>query len=229
MTPFPNPTPFTRLELSVMGIVDDRLQVLLARTANTQAGRWALPGGVLRVDLDDSLDAAARRVGREQLGMELPFLRQLCAVGGPTPKSHTPWAMVVRYRALAGVETSGVSTIKRGNGFVWRPVDETTGDSTVAFDHPAVIEQAVLATRAEVGAMDLPLSILPRTFTLGELQVICERILGRQLDKSSFRRRLADAELVEPLEGEMRAGPFRPAQLHRAREERIRAAEAIIH
>lgn len=49
---------------------------------------------------------------------------------------------------------------------------------------------------------------LPETFTLGELQQTCEHILGRPLDKSSFRRKLSDRELVEPIEGEMRSDPI---------------------
>jgi 8-oxo-dGTP diphosphatase len=42
----------------------------------------------------------------------------------------------------------------------------------------------------------------------------CEAILGRRLDKSSFRRRLDERELLAPVPGEMRTGAFRPAQLY---------------
>ena len=58
---------------------------------------------------------------------------------------------------------------------------------------------------------------LPGAFTLGELQAWCEQVLDRRLDKSSFRRKLAERELVEPIEGEMKGGAFRPAQLFRER------------
>ena len=37
----------------------------------------------------------------------------------------------------------------------------------------------------------LPFEFLPELFTLGELQMYCEQLLGHPLDKSSFRRRLA--------------------------------------
>ncbi|MCU0837041.1 MAG: NUDIX domain-containing protein [Chromatiaceae bacterium] len=56
------PMPFTRVEIAVLSVVDGRLCVLLARRAEEpHAGKWALPGGVLRIDLDGSLDAAAQR------------------------------------------------------------------------------------------------------------------------------------------------------------------------
>ena len=61
--------------------------------------------------------------------------------------------------------------------------------------------------------MEFPFGFLPEQFTLGELQATCEQILGRRLDKSSFRRKLDERKLVMPIEGEMRTGAFRPAQL----------------
>ena len=93
--------PFTRVEVAVMALVDGGLQVLLARRAEApHAGAWALPGGVLRIDLDGNLDDAARRVMRERLGVDLPFLRQIQAVGGPTRDPRAPWALSLVYRAL---------------------------------------------------------------------------------------------------------------------------------
>jgi ADP-ribose pyrophosphatase YjhB (NUDIX family) len=208
--------PFTRLEIAVMTLVDGGLQVLLARRAEApHAGKWALPGGVLRIDLDRSLDAAAQRVMHERLGLELPFLRQLCAVGGPTRDPRAPWALSVVYRALVPAEKLDPSAGKRIEALAWRPVEEAMEDGGLAFDHAALIGQAVKATRDEVDVLELPFGFLPAEFTLGELQVTCEQLLGRRLDKSSFRRRLADRGLLEPVEGAVRGGAFRPAQLFR--------------
>jgi ADP-ribose pyrophosphatase YjhB (NUDIX family) len=153
----------------------------------------------------------------ERLGLELPFLRQLCAVGGPTRDPHAPWALSVVYRALVPAEKLDPSAGKRVEALTWRPVDEAVSDKGLAFDHAALIGQAVEATRAEVDALELPFGFLPAEFTLGELQATCEQLLGRRLDKSSFRRKLADRDLVEASEGAMRGGAFRPAQLYRQR------------
>ena len=208
--------PFTRVEIAAMSIVDDRLQVLLARRREAPyAGKWALPGGVLRIDLDRSLDAAATRVINERLGSALPFLRQLCAVGGPTRDPRAPWALSVVYRALIPTSSASPSPGKRIDALVWRPVEDAIDDGGLAFDHSVLIEHAVQATRAEVDALDLPVGFMPAEFTLGELQTICEGLLGRRLDKSSFRRRLAQRDLVEPVTGTMKGGAFRPAQIYR--------------
>lgn len=199
-----------------MGRIDGRLHVLLVRRSQAPfAGRWALPGGALRIDLDRSLDEGALRVMHERLGLRLPFLRQLLAVGGPTRDERAPWALSVVYRAL--VDPSAVPAVpgKRVEAVGWRAVDEMAGDRTIAFDHASLIAQAVAATRDEVEQLRLPAGYLPAEFTLGELQGICEELTGRPWDKSSFRRKLADRGLVEPIEGAWRGGANRPAQLYR--------------
>lgn len=214
-----HPTPFTRIELAVMSLIEDRLHVLLVRRAEApHAGRWALPGGALRIDLDRSLEAGARRVMRERLGLELPFLRQLGAVGGPTRDPRAPWALSIVYRALVPVAMLQPVKGKRVEALAWRPVEEAMEDGALAFDHHDRIAQAVAICRDEVERLALPFGFVPEEFTLGELQTTCEQLLGRRLDKSSFRRRLADRDLVVPVEGALRGGAFRPAQLYRRKE-----------
>ena len=211
--------PFTRLEIAVLSVVDGELQVLLARRAEApHAGKWALPGGVLRIDTDGSLEEGAQRVMRERLGLELPFLRQLCAAGGPTRDPRAPWALSIVYRALVPDMTVSPAPGKRVEALAWRPVDDAISDPGLAFDHAHLVSQAVEATRAEVERLELPVGFLPERFTLGELQSTCEQLLGRHLDKSSFRRKLADRQLVAPVKGEMRTGPNRPAQVYRLRQ-----------
>lgn len=96
-------------------------------------------------------------------------------------------------------------------------MEEASSDKGLPFDHDELRAKAVDATRAEVDRLELPFGLRPPEFTLGQLQVTCEQLLGRQLDKSSFRRRIADRELIEPVEGATRGGANRPAQLFQRR------------
>ena len=208
--------PFTRLELAILSIVDGGLVVLLGKRAGApHKGKWALPGGVLRIDLDRDLETAAQRVAGERLGVTLPYLRQLQAVGGKSRDSRAPWALSIAYRALLPFDAIDPKAGKRLEAIRWCAVDEAIEDSKLAFDHAVLIRSATEATRNEIERLELPFGFLPETFTLGELQSCCEAILGRRLDKSSFRRRLDERELLEPVAGEMRTGAFRPAQLYR--------------
>ena len=214
-----HPMQFTRLEIAVFALAEGQLQVLLARRAEApDAGKWALPGGVLRIDLDESLDAGVRRIAHERLGTEVPYLRQLIAVGGPRrDPTRTPWALSIVYRALLGSGDLRLAAGKRVEELAWHPAEKAAADRSLAFDHGALIARAIDATRAEVRDLDLPAGFLPESFTLGELQTMCEQTLGQRIDKSSFRRRLADREIVEPVVGEMRTGANRPAQIYRLR------------
>lgn len=213
-----HPMPFTRIELVVMSIVDGRLAVLLGKRAGApHEGQWALPGGVLRTDLDTDLESAAQRVADERLGVQLPFLRHLTAVGGKLRDSRAPWALSIAFRALLPIEAIDPKAGKRLEALRWVPVDEAMQDAALAFDHAGLIRSAAEATRNEIEQLDLPFGFLPEKFTLGEVQACCEMILGRHLDKSSFRRRLDERSLVEPIPGEMKTGAFRPAQLFKQR------------
>lgn len=212
------PMPFTRLEIAVMSVVEGELRVLLARRAEAPyAGKWGLPGGVLRIDLDESLDDAAQRVVRERLGLNMPFLRQLTTVGGPKRDPRAPWAMSVVYRAMVPFNSIAPTAGKRVEALAWKAVKDAAADRVLAFDHAALIAAAARVTKQELEGLDLPFGFLPQKFTLGELQLTCEQLLERPLDKSSFRRRLADRDLLEPVEGSMKTGAFRPAQLYRRR------------
>jgi len=211
-----HPMPFTRVELAVMSIVDGRLAVLLAkRVGPPHKSKWALPGGVLRIDLDLNLDAAAQRVAGERLGVVLPYLRQLQAVGSKKRDSRAVWALSIVFRALIPIEAISPQAGKRIESLKWCPVDEAMADEGLGFDHQALITQAVGVTRSEIERLELPAGFLPEHFTLGELQATCEQLLGRRLDKSSFRRRIDERQLVEQVAGEMRTGAFRPAQMYR--------------
>lgn len=210
--------PFVRIELVVMTIGNKGLIVLQGqREVMPFAGQWALPGGVLRIDLDCDLDDAAQRVATERLGVRLPNLRQLRAVGGVMRDPRAPWALSILYRALVVPEAVAVSAGKRLTHLRWCAVEAAANDESLAFDHARLIRQAAEETRAEIETLTFPEGSLPAQFTLSELQAICEKVLGRHLDKASFRQRLEHRNRVEPIVGSKRKGAYRPAQLYRLR------------
>ena len=210
-----HPMPLIRLEVVVLAIVDNGLHALLTkRVEEPYSGQWALPGGILRVDLDQTLDEGAQRVMRERLGVTLACLEQLCAVGGAKRDPLAPWALSVAYFALVPAESVEFSVGKWLEILEWRQVENAIANS-LAFDHADLIRRAVMKQREQVESMVMPWGLLENNFTLSELQLTCEHVIGRPIDKSSFRRKLSDRGLVEPVQGAMRGGAFRPAQLFR--------------
>jgi len=217
-----HPMPFVRIELVVLTVHEGVLQVLLGRRAEAPyAGRWALPGGVLRIDLDDNLDAACMRVARERLGLELPSATQLCAVGGRSRDPRAPWALSVIYRCTTAPGLLVATPGKRMAELKWAGGFDASADAKLAFDHSDLIHAAVGALQSEVEALRFSPGLITEPFTLGDLQATAEAVLGRALDKSSFRRRIDAGERVEPVGEERRTGPFRPAQLFRLRSRSV--------
>lgn len=210
------PMPFVRVELVVLCVQGGQLQVLLShRKEAPYKGKWGLPGGVLRIDLDDSLEAAAQRVAQERLSLSLPNLGQVAAVGGAKRDPRAPWAMSVVYRSLVPPDLETVPG-KRVQTLAWRAVDDAVATQDLAFDHAGLIAQAVEATRQEFRNLRYPAGWLHGDFTLSELQTLSEAVLGEKLDKVTFRRRIDVASVARPVVGQMRGGAaHRPAQLYR--------------
>ena len=213
------PMPLARVEVVLQSIVNGRLSTLLVkRSEPPYKGRWALPGGVIRVDLDASLDSAAARVIAERLQISPQGLRQLLTVGGVErePRAPSGWGLSVVYRAMVREEELQPVAGKRVEGWAWHAVDVLPAIEDFAFDHKAIVQQAAVWTRAEFEELKLSDSLVPSQFTLGELQLICESVLGRRLDKSSFRRKLKDRGVVAPIEGAFQSGMRnRPAGIYR--------------
>jgi len=212
--------PFVRIELAVLAVQADSLQVLLGRRAEAPyAGRWALPGGVLRIDLDDSLDAACQRTALERLGASLPGAKQLEAVGGRSRDPRAPWALSVVYRCTTLPSGLTTSPGKRMDELKWVAALAAAADPRLAFDHAQLIGRAVASLQEEIDALRFPKGLIAEPFTLADLQATSQAVLGgrRKLDKSSFRRRIDAAGCVEAVDGEVRTGAFRPAQLFRLR------------
>ncbi|WP_377302580.1 NUDIX hydrolase [Piscinibacterium candidicorallinum] len=214
MTTKTYPMPFTRIELIVFAVHPSGLEVLLIkRTEAPFAGQWALPGGVLRIDTDMDLESAAQRIAVERLGTPVPYIEQWGAVGGASRDPRAPWALSIVYQALVPGEQIQPRPGKRIAAIDWRPASDAATDTALAFDHRQLIDLAMTRIRSAIDRLELPAGYFETPFTLTELQATCEAILGHRLDKSSFRRKLAERGLVQPVEGQFRQGAFRPAQL----------------
>ena len=81
-------------------------------------------------------------------------------------------------------------------------------DKDLSFDYAGLVEKVARITRSKAEDLHLPFGFLPKHFTLGELQLNCGQLLNRPLHKSSFRRRLAERDLLEPNEGAMNTRAF---------------------
>jgi 8-oxo-dGTP diphosphatase len=210
------PPPAVAVDVALFTVLDGALHVLLVRARHGPfTGEWALPGG--RVEVDEPLDAAATRHLALDTGIDDAYLEQLYTFGSPErdPQSHI---VSVAYFGLVPPTrvTSATAPAAEGTPLLFVRVNRLP---PLAYDHATVVQTALARLRGKLTYTNLVYTLLPRAFTLGELQEMYEAILGRPLDRRNFRKKVLSLGLLRPL-GRLRRGPHRPAALHAFRHRR---------
>lgn len=208
--------PFFTVELVIFTVRAERLHVLLVeRAEQTRKGGWALPGGLLDPQRDDSIEACALRRLVEEAGVRAPYLEQLKTYGS-RDRDPRGWTATTVYFALMVSDRMQIGGDQAAA--CWVPVRDASVSCALAFDHVRILADAVERLRSKLEYTHIAVHLLPEAFTLPELQRTYEIILQQPLDKSSFRRRVAQADLLEEIPGELRNGSGRPARLYRFRD-----------
>jgi ADP-ribose pyrophosphatase YjhB (NUDIX family) len=207
--------PLVTVDVVILTLREATLQVLLMkRAAEPFHGSWALPGGYIHAQDDADLDAAARRILREKAGIETPYLEQLQGFGNRR-RDPRGWTATFAYFALIASENLVLKRGANAEQVAWFEVNGNRVRPPLAFDHADILASALRRLRSKVEYTSLPVHLLPPKFTLPDLQQVYEQILGRSMDKSAFRKRMAEANFLEPLAGEKRPASNRPAQIYR--------------
>ncbi|MFC1464263.1 MAG: NUDIX domain-containing protein [Candidatus Brachytrichaceae bacterium NZ_4S206] len=210
---------FVTVDIVIFTLRDGDLQVLLVKRKTPPfEGRWAIPGGF--VQHDESLEDAAARVLFDEAGVRGVHIEQLYTFGrvdrDPRGRMVTVayFALVPAPLALhAGNSTSDAQ---------WKSVYDLP---EMAFDHAEIVNYALKRLRYKLEYTAVGFQLLPKTFTLSQLQKAYETVLGERLDKRNFRRRILQAQVIEET-GEMQSGEGRPAKLYRYREDAVAEVKA---
>jgi len=192
----------------VFGFDEGELKVLLIQRAlDPFKGRWALPGGFVRVE--ETIDEAARRELEEEAGLRDVFLEQLYTFGevGRDPRERV---VSVAYYALVKLSDHRAKAATDAANAEWFPVSKVP---KLAFDHADILATALARLKGKVQYQPIGFELLPPKFTLSQLQHLYEAVLGADLDKRNFRKKVLGFGLLVPLKETQMAGRHRPAQL----------------
>ena len=216
--------PNVSVDCVVFGFDDEQLKVLLIEQQQRDSvqPQLALPGDL--VLNDENLYQAATRVLKELTHLEGIFLKQFQTFGDPQRVSNfkdqewlrtfrdDPAARVitVAYYSLVKMEDYKPEAASFAGKVIWQNIDEIP---ELAFDHNQIVEAALKRLREEFDRHQIAFELLPKKFTLSMLQRLHEIVLGTDLDKRNFRKKLMKSDVLIPLGEKQKGVDHKPAQL----------------
>lgn len=215
------PRPSVTVDLVILTVTDKEPKILLVqRGEHPFKGRWALPGGFVRVsddrkDQGEDVDAAALRELAEETGLtEKLFLEQVRTFGKP---GRDPRMRVISVAYFALVRPTLVPLVRAGgdaSSTKWFGIDELP---SLAFDHAEIVAATLEKMRADLDRTRIAFELVPETFTIQELRGVHEALRGEALDPGNFRKkflRMIEDGLIEPARGK-RPTASKPASVYK--------------
>ena len=217
--------PYVSVDCVIFGFDNTDLKVLLIeRNPKNKADLMALPGNLIYEG--ENLDHAAVRVLRELTNLSDIFLEQSHTFGDSeriSKKRDLDWLKSVRDMPSAHVITVGYfALVKLDNykptaaGFArnatWVSVMEVP---ELAFDHNEIMDKAMESLQHRLYFEPIGFELLPKLFTLAQLQQLYEAVPQTELDKRNFRRKILRSGMLEPTDMEQDGVPHKPARLYR--------------
>lgn len=195
------------IDLAIFGFSENTLKVLLIRSdLKKYKEQWSLLGDLIKPT--EELDTAAYRVLRQRTGMDDVFLEQVHTFG--EVKRHPAGRVVtIAYYSLINIEHHKLNILD--NELHWHDVKSVTN---LAFDHQQIFETCYRRLQKRIQEHPLGFSLLPKKFSLRELQNLYEAILDTKLDRRNFRKKFFSMDLLTDMNEMERDVPHRPGKLY---------------
>jgi len=187
--------------------------LLIRRSSSVQTGRWALPGGFVRID--ESLEEAAYRELREEAGIHPDAVRleQLRAYGDVGRDPRPERVVSVAWLAL-GADLPDPIPDTDADRAEWVPLDDALARE-LAFDHAQILTDGVERARAKLEYTTIATAFCEPTFTLPDLRRVYEAVWDTHLDPRNFHRKVLSADGFVEETGDLIRGRGKPAKVYR--------------
>ena len=193
----------------IFGFDEGKLKVLIGRRQmDPGRGEWSLYGGFVAVD--ESLDDAARRTLYELTGMKDVFMRQV-ETFGRVDRDPGERVISVAYYALINVKDYS-EELQKEHGVEWVSSDELPH---LYSDHNEMVDKAWRLMMQKIRTEPIGFKLLPELFTLTQLQRLYEAVVGHEIDKRNFRKRIKEMDFIQKTDKIDKKGSKRGAYLYR--------------
>ncbi|HVN64467.1 MAG TPA: NUDIX domain-containing protein [Candidatus Binataceae bacterium] len=191
----------------LFAIEDGKLRTWLVELREPLRGKWAVPGGLVRVG--ETLDGAAKRELFDAAGLRNAYLEQLYTFGNP---KRDPRAHVVSAAYMALIADPSRVRLPPGK-YVdgrWYSVAKLP---PLAYDHAKMVTYAAKRLRSKLMYTNIAYALLPSEISFAQLEALYSAVLGRAIDRRNFRRRILAMGILKRL-SYSRRGAHRPAALY---------------
>lgn len=204
----------TRYPISVDSVIfgysDRQLKVaLIQRIKEPFKGMWAIPGGFM--ENEETVEETAFRELEEETGIRDVYLEEFGVFNkrGRDPRGPT---VTVAFFALIDSTQCKLTATADAEAAQWWPAYEIP---PLAFDHNEIYKKALAALRVALKTKPIAFKLLPREFTLTQLQFLYEQVFGVMLDKRNFRKKVLEIASIVPTNKKTQGNRQRPAMLYR--------------
>ncbi|MFD2941134.1 NUDIX hydrolase [Flavobacterium notoginsengisoli] len=198
------------IDCVIFGFDKGSLEVLLVQHGEgISKGKWGLPGGWIYKK--ESTDNAAHRLLNELTGLDNIYLEQLKAFGDPD-RFPLRRVITIGYYALVKREDYNIKAGFTASDAKWYKIN-TIPD--LIYDHNEILDYSLKHLRSKVRQTPIGFNLLPEKFTLLQLMQLYEEILGIEMDKPNFRRKILHMKLLVALDEKQQDVSHRAAQLYK--------------
>jgi 8-oxo-dGTP diphosphatase len=207
------PHPAVATDCVIFGFDGIKLHVLLIeRGGEPYKGMWAFPGGFLKME-EDAEQGALREL-KEETNLTAKYIEQFYTFSDPHRDPRERIISIAYYALVKIQEVQGGDDAAKAQ---WFAIDEIP---RLAFDHDRILRKAMEKLRERIHFQPIGFELLPEKFTLKELQMLYEAILGVQFDRRNFAKKMLHFELLNQLDETVWPTPKREAFLYSFNKEK---------
>jgi ADP-ribose pyrophosphatase YjhB (NUDIX family) len=198
------------IDCLIFGFRNEALDILLIKHGEgISKGMWALPGGWIQYN--ESVDDAANRILSSLTGVSNIYLEQLKSFGN-IERYPTKRVITIAYYALVNADNYKLNPGFTATDAQWFNIHQVPN---LPYDHNEILAFGFNHLKHKVRHEPIGFNLLPKKFTLHQIQKLYEAILETELDKPNFRRKLLNMNLLVPCEEKQKDVSHRAANLYR--------------
>jgi hypothetical protein len=192
----------------IFGFDENELKVLLIKSDLKKfESKWSLLGDL--VNNHEDLENAAYRILKDRTGLDDVYLEQVRSFG-EVDRHPAARVVTIAYCSLINIQHHKLKI--HDNELDWHSVRTL---SEMAFDHQKILDTCYEWLQKRIQEHPLGFSLLPKQFSLRELQNLYEAILDVKLDRRNFRKKFFSMDLLEDTQEYESDVPHRPGKLYK--------------